>query len=179
MKGFVETLKGHDLLRVAETRDTVGIPVAVEDPTVIAPILCKKDALAAISAILDQGNTDIVAAGTAAIPVSLPSGFTSVGGDFRTAANLIKYNRGVAGKVLTYRSILLNSARLANDANTALNIAIGADTMTQANLNKGPYFQYSTASGETANPLFDNKLHLNPHVADSVVATDLRRSEID
>jgi hypothetical protein len=151
----------------------------VDDPTVLAPILCKKDALAAISTILDAGYTDLQAAGTATIPVALPSGFTSVGGDFRTGPNLIKYNRGLAGKVLVYRAIALNSAPLATQAITALNIAIAGDTVTQADLNKGPYFQYSTASGETSNPLFDNKLHLNPHVADSIIATDLRRSKID
>jgi starch-binding outer membrane protein, SusD/RagB family len=179
VKGFVETLKAQDLFQVAQTRDTIGIPVAVDDPKVVAPILCKKDALAAISTIVDAGYTDLQAAGTATIPVKLPSGFTSVGGDFRTAANLIKYNRGLAGKILTYRAILLNSAPLATQAIAALNIAIGGDTVTQSDLNKGPYFQYSTASGETSNPLFDNKLHLNPHVADSIVATDLRRSKID
>jgi hypothetical protein len=179
VKGFVETLKAHDLFRVAETRDTVGIPVAVDNAAVLAPILCKKDALAAISTIVDAGYTDLQAAGTATIPVKLPSGWTSVGGDFRTAANLIKYNRGLAGKILTYRSILLNSPTLATQAIAALNIAIGADTTSQAELNKGPYWQYSTASGETANPLFDNKLHLNPHVADSINVADLRRSKID
>jgi len=38
---------------------------------------------------------------------------------------------------------------------------------------------YSTASGEVISPLFDNKMHLQPHVADSIVVTDLRRAKID
>ena len=176
--GFAKTLKAHDLFRVAETRDTVGTPIAVDNPDVLAPILCKKDALAAISAQLDNAYTDLQAAAGAAIPFNLPSGWQTIGGDYRQAANLIKYNRGLAGKVLTYRSILLNDAALANQAIAALNIAIGADT-TAAGLQKGPYWQYSTASGETIAPLFDNKLHLAPHVADSMQAGDKRRFKID
>jgi hypothetical protein len=180
VKGFVETLKGHDLYRLLETRDTVGIPVAVEDPNTLAPILCKPNAFTAITTILDQGYADIQAgAATDSIPVRLPSGWTSIGGDFRKQANLIKYNRGITGKVLTYRAIAGNDATLANQAIAALDLAIGGDTVTAADLRKGPYFQYSTASGESISPLFDNKLHLNPHVADSINVADLRRSKID
>jgi len=180
VKGFVETLKGHDLYRVLETRDTVGIPVAVEDPNTLAPILCKPNAFAAIMTIVNQGYTDLQAAAAAdTIPVRLPSGWTTLGGDYRKQPNLIKYNRGVAGKILTYQAIAGNDAAIAGQAIAALNLAIGGDTVTAADLRKGPYFQYSTASGESISPLFDNKLHLNPHVADSVIATDLRRAKID
>ena len=179
VKGFVETLKGHDLYRELELRDTVGIPVAVEDPNTLAPILCKNNAAVAITNILNQAYTDIQAGAGATIPVRLPSGWKSVGGDFSQQANVAKYNRGVTGKVLTYRAIAANDAALAAQAIAALDIAIGGDTVTAADLNKGPAFQYSTASGEAISPLFDNKLHLNPHVADSVNVADLRRAKID
>jgi hypothetical protein len=179
VKGFVETLKGHDLYRVLESRDTVGIPVATEDPNVIAPILCKAPAAAAITAILNTGYTDIQAGAGASIPVSLPTGWTSIGGDYRQQANVLRYNRGVTGKVLTYRAIAANSTALADSAIAALDIAIGNDTATAAGLNNGPYLNYSTASGEVISPLFDNKMHLQPHVADSIVVTDLRRAKID
>lgn len=178
VKGFVTTLKAHDLYRVAETRDTVGIPVATEDPNVLAPILCKKDALAAISTQLQAAYTDLQAAGSAVLPFRLPAGWQTIGGDYRQAARVLRYNRGLAGKVLTYRAIMLNDAALAAQAITALDIAIGADT-TAAGLQMGPYFQYSTASGETISPLFDNKLHLQPHVADSLQAGDRRRFKLD
>ncbi len=178
VRGFVATLKAHDLLRVAETRDTVGMPVAVDDPNVLAPILCKKDALAAISAQLEVAYTELQAAAGAAIPFTLPAGWQTLGGDYRQAANLIKYNRGLAGKVLTYRAIMLNDVALATQAITALDLAIGADT-TAAGLARGPYWQYSTASGETIAALFDNKLHLQPHVVDSIQAGDRRRAKID
>lgn len=176
--GFVRTLKAHDLFRVAETRDTVGIPVATEDINKLAPILCKKDALAAISLKLDSAYTELQAAGTAAIPFDLPAGWMTLGGDYRQPANLIRYNRGVAGKVLVYRAIDANSVTLAQQAITALDIAIGGDT-TAAGLQKGPYWQYSTSSGETVAPLFDNKLHLNPAVRDSIQAGDKRAFKID
>ena len=179
VKGYVETLKGHDLYRLLETRDTVGIPVATEDPNVLAPILCKPNAFAAITTQLNAAYADIQAGAGATIPVRLPSGWTTIGGDYRQQANVAKYNRGITGKVLTYRAIAGNDAALAGQAIAALDLAIGADTMTAADLAKGPYFQYSTASGEAISPLFDNKMHLNPHVADSINVADLRRAKID
>ena len=181
VKGFVETLKGHDLYRMLELRDTVGIPVDVEDATKLAPILCKAGAAARITTIVNQGYADLQAGAGASLAtvVKLPAGWTTLGGDFRQQANLVKYNRGLAGKIYTYRAIAANSTSLADSAIAALDLAIGGDTTSVADLNKGPYFQYSTASGESINPLFDNKLHINPHVADSIVATDLRRAKID
>lgn len=179
VKGFVETLKGHDLFRQLEVRDTVGIPVAVENPNVLAPILCKNNAAVAITNILNQAYTDIQAGAGATMPIKLPAGWSTIGGDYTKQANVAKYNRGVTGKLLTYRAIAGNDAALAAQAIAALDIAIGATPTTAADLNQGPAFQYSTASGDAISPLFDNKLHLNPHVADSIVATDLRRSKID
>ena len=60
----------------------------------------------------------------------------------------------------------------------ALNIALAGVGTTQTDLNGGPYYQYSTASGEVANPNFDSRIHFTPSVHDSLQAGDARASKI-
>lgn len=179
--GFVRTLKANDLYAVLATRDTLGIPVNVSDPTKIAPILCKPKVLAALSAILDTGYAELQNAqqkGTTTFPVALPSGYTSIGGDYSQIANLILFNRGLAGKIEVYRGLGGGGAADFNAAVTDLNAALAGVTPSAATLAAGPYYQFSTASGETPNPLFDTRIHFQPSVADSILPGDKRASKI-
>lgn len=179
ISGFVKTLKANDFYRVLETRDSLGLPVAVDDPNTLAPIVCKPKVLAYLSALLDSAYADLQAAqngGTTTFPATLPSGWTSVGGDYSQIANLIKYNRGLAGKVLVYRGLDHSQPdpTAFSAAISALDIALAGDPGTAASLNAGPYFQFSTASGEFANPLFDSRIHFTPSVFDSLQSGDKR-----
>ncbi|MEP6508043.1 MAG: hypothetical protein ABJC63_07440 [Gemmatimonadales bacterium] len=177
INGFVKTLRANDFYRVLETRDTLGLPVAVADPTAVAPIVCKTKVLAYISALLDSGYTDLQAAqtaGTTVFPATLPAGWTSVGGDYSTIANQIKYNRGLKGKIEVYRGLADKTTSSFTSAITALNIALAG----AGSLDGGPYYQFSTASGETANPLFDSRIHFTSSVFDSLQAGDKRISKI-
>ncbi|HEV7595765.1 MAG TPA: hypothetical protein VGO33_12270 [Gemmatimonadaceae bacterium] len=182
--GFVRTLKANDLYRVLETRDTIGLPVALSDPNAAAPaaILCKPKVLAYISAALDSAYTDLQAAkaaGTTTFPATLPAGWTSVGGDYSTIDNQIKYNRGLKGKIELYRGLAAGgTAQNFTDAKTALDLALAGVPATAAGLAGGPYYQFSTLSGEVANPLFDSRIHFTPSVHDSLQAGDLRGSKI-
>jgi hypothetical protein len=181
--GFVRTLKANDLYRVLETRDTMGLPVALSDPNAApAPILCKPKVLAYLSALLDSGYTDLqaaVAAGTTSFPATLPSGWTSIGGDYTDLANEIKYNRGLKGKIEVYRGLAAGgTAQNFTDAKTALDIALAGVPATAAGLAGGPYYQFSTLSGEITNLLFDSRIHFTPSVHDSLQAGDLRGSKI-
>lgn len=181
ISGFVRTLKANDFYRLLETRDTTGLPVAVEDPNVLAPILCKPKVLDYLSALLDSAYTDLQAAqtgGTTDFPSKLPSGWTSIGGDYGQIDNLIKYNRGLKGKVALYRGLAGGTAQNFADAITALNIALAGDPGTAASLAAGPYYQFSTLSGEVTNPLFDSRVHFTPAVFDSIQAGDARVSKI-
>jgi starch-binding outer membrane protein, SusD/RagB family len=180
ISGFVKTLKAQDIYRVLETRDTLGLPVAVEDANVVAPIVCKPAVLAYLSTLLDAGYTDLqaaVTAGTTTFPATLPTGWTGIGGDYSDIANQIKYNRGLKGKIEVYRGLLGNAASFVA-ARTALDIALAGDPGTAASLAGGPYYQFSTLSGEYANPLFDTRVHFTPSVYDSLQAGDKRISKI-
>lgn len=181
--GFVRTLKANDLYRVLETRDTLGIPVALSDPATgsLAPILCKPNVLAYLSALLDSAYTDLQAAqsaGTTTFPATLPAGWTSIGGDYSQISNLIKYNRGLKGKIEVYRGLAGGGAADLSPAVAALDIALAGDPGTAASLAEGPYYQFSTLSGETQNPLFDARIHLQPSVYDSLQPGDRRGSKI-
>ena len=179
--GFVRTLKANDFYRLLETRDTLGLPVAVQDPNVLAPILCKPKVLDYLAALLDSAYTDLQAAqagGTTTFPAKLPAGWTAIGGDYSQISNMIKYNRGLKGKVSLYRGLAGGPASSYTDAIAALDIALAGDPGTTASLAQGPYYQFSTLSGEVANPLFDSRIHFVPSVFDSLQAGDLRASKI-
>lgn len=184
INGFVKTLKANDLYRVLETRDTIGLPVALSDPnsSTPAPILCKPKVLAYLSALLDSAYTDLQAAktaGTTTFPATLPAGFTSIGGDYSDIDNQIKYNRGLKGKMELYRGLAAGgTAQNFANAKTALDIALAGVTPDADGLAGGPYYQFSTLSGEIANPLFDPFVHFTPSVHDSLQAGDLRGSKI-
>jgi len=184
INGFVKTLKANDLYRVLETRDTIGLPVALSDPIsgTLAPILCKPKVLAYLSSLLDSALTDLQAAqtgGTTTFPATLPSGWTSMGTDYSEIANQILYNRGLKGKIELYRGLAAGgTAQNFTDAKTALDIALAGVTPDAAGLAAGPYFQFSTLSGEIANPLFDLRVHFTPSVHDSLQAGDARGAKI-
>ena len=184
INGFVKTLKANDLYRVLETRDTIGLPVALSDPnsSTPAPIVCKPKVLAYLSTLLDSAYTDLQAAktaGTKTFPAALPAGFTSIGGDYSKIDNQIKYNRGLKGKMELYRGLAAGgTAQNFTDAKTALDIALAGVIADADGLAGGPYYQFSVLSGEVANPLFDPFVHFTPSVRDSLQASDLRRAKI-
>ena len=182
ISGFVRTLKANDFYRVLETRDTLGLPIAVSDPAVVAPIVCKPGVLAYLSSLLDSANNDLQAAksgGTTTFPATLPSGWTSIGGDYSQIANQILYNRGLKGKVEVYRGLAPGgTAQNFTAAVAALDIALANVTPDAPGLAGGPYFQFSTLSGEVTNPVFDSRIHFTPSVFDSLQANDARGSKI-
>jgi SusD family. len=181
VRGFVKTLKANDLYRVLETRDTLGLPVAVADPAIVAPIVCKPGVLTYLSALLDSAYTDLLAAqsgGTTSFPATLPSGWIAIGGDYSLIANQIKYNRGLKGKIEIYRGLAGGSAANFTAAVAALNIALAGDPGTASSLAGGPYYQFSTLSGEITNPLFDSRVHFSSSVFDSIQAGDARVAKI-
>ena len=100
--GLAQTIKALNYWNVIEMRDSVGMPVDLDHDINAAPApwVCKQNVLAYISALLDSGATAL-AAGGAAFPVTLPSGYTAVAG---TPAGMAKFNRGLKAKVELYRA---------------------------------------------------------------------------
>lgn len=182
VSGFVRTLKANDLYRVLETRDTLGIPINVQDSTQLAPIQCKPSALASLSALLDSADTDLQGAlqvGVTTFPTPLPAGFTTIGGDYSDIGMLIRYNRGLKGKIEVYRGLAAGgSAENFTAAKVALDSALAGVGTDEESLAGGPYYQFSSASGDVANPLYDPSIHFQPSVFDSLQAGDARASKI-
>lgn len=184
-RGFFRTMKALDYYRLIELRDTVGIPIQTDDPAEVTDIRCKTAVLSFIAALLDSANADLAAAGGATeLPFTLPTGFSAFGRDYNTVSNLIRFNRGLKGKVDFYRGLDRTSPQPAlfqtaiNELTEALGgAAPGAVPASQFGV--GAYYKYVPGGSENfKNPRSDPKIGLNPLVVDSVQAGDARRSKI-
>jgi hypothetical protein len=179
--GFVQTFKALAYYRVLETRDSLGIAVDVNHPIDDPPaqFVCKPNALAFISTLLDSAKTNL-AAGGAAFPFVLPSSF-SINGDFTTPAAMAKFAAGLKGKVELYRALdhtKPNAASAARAITELTSSYLNTAVTTPAQLAVSPYNGYSTSAGESVNPLSDANIYLNPSVKDSIQPGDLRAAKI-
>lgn len=177
--GLAQTFKALQYYHVLETRDSLGLPIDVDQPISAppAPFICKTDGLAYVSSLLDSAYTNLQAGGSA-FPFSMPAGFT-LAGDYSTPAAFAAWNRGLKGKVEYYRGmdhLHPNAASFAT-AIAALTQAIGP--LDPTTLENSPYYTYSTAPGDVENPYAgDNAVHLNPGVANGIQPGDLRKAKI-
>jgi hypothetical protein len=178
-RGYAQTMKALQYLRLIEMRDTIGVPIALGQGA-LDPVRCKPAVLAYISALLDSAATDLGAAG-AAFPFVLPAGFSS-NGAFNTPAGFLKFNRGLKGKNDVYRAFAAYAKSGTIDA-AALTAALAALDASFAsvggNFRDGVYHIYSTASGDLVNQNFDNSVYrANPKVLAEAEPGDLRLSKI-
>lgn len=175
--GFMRTIKAMEQMRIAELRDSLGIVIQGDDPAVQDAIRCKTAALASISALLDTAYTDLQAGSS--LPFAVPSGWKS-NGDYGSVANLIKFNRGLKGKVENLRGFDRSASAAVRttafqNALTALNLALASLAPTAAGLAVGPYYQYNPNPPESfGSPLSDSKLHLNDLFVQGAQAGDQR-----
>jgi hypothetical protein len=104
LAGALNTLKALTFMMLAETRDTVGVPVynLSGTPQAQAPILCNKDVWKYIAALLDSANTQLnVAPAATPLPVILPAGFANVSataGPSTAAGSFASFNRALAAR---------------------------------------------------------------------------------
>ena len=99
--GIVQTLEALDFMAVAETRDTLGIPIHSAGTATSGPVYCAQDAWAQIAALLDTANGNLNTAGAIPLPVKMPAGFASVSmsaGPSTKAGSFASFNRALAGK---------------------------------------------------------------------------------
>src|ERR1019366_5161213 len=170
--GYWTAIKALAYWQVLEARDTVGLPIAVDQPfgTPPAPFVCKEDALAYVSALLDSAYNSLLAAGATPFPLTLPAGFTQAG-NYSTPTAFAAWNRGWKGKIEYYRGIdhQKPNAGSYTTAIAALTQALG--TLSAATLENSPYYTYSTAPGAGENPFGgDIAVHLNPSAGNGIQA---------
>ncbi|HXJ44382.1 MAG TPA: RagB/SusD family nutrient uptake outer membrane protein [Bryobacteraceae bacterium] len=184
-RGFFRTIKAMDYWRVIEMHDSVGATIQTDDAAAVTDIRCKAAVLTYIASLLDSANADFTAAGaTTVVPFTLPSGFTAFGRDYSVVSNLVKFNRGLKGKVDFYRGLDRTNPTpaLFATAITELTQALGgaaAGAVPKTDFTKGPYYVFVPGGSEnTPNTLSDSKVGLNPLVGDSVQAGDTRASKI-
>jgi starch-binding outer membrane protein, SusD/RagB family len=99
--GVVQTVKAINFFIVAETRDTLGIPLYSMDGNPTDPPYCNKDVWKYIVALLDSANDSLNVAASVSLPLQLPPGFASVGvtaGPGTVAGSFAAFNRALAGK---------------------------------------------------------------------------------
>ena len=141
MAGFIQTMMAYDLIQLAATRDTFGLPIAVDvapgGPA--APIADKATVYQHIFSLLDSGQTNLQAGG-AAFSFALPPGFAG----FNTPATFLQVNRGLRAR----------ADILTKNWATALTDLKASFVSTAQPLTFGPFFDYSANSGDETNILF-------------------------
>jgi len=179
--GVAQTMEAVAYMMVAETRDTLGVPIYPATGSTVGPVLCAKDAWAAIVALLDSANASLTTAGAIPIPVKLPPGFGSVSataGPSTAQGSFAALNRALAAKAglqLAY-AIARSSAGTSPTPTTAG--TLDGPTLTRADSaatnsalfytttplappaaggfadnSSGVYWDYSGQSGDAVNPM--------------------------
>jgi starch-binding outer membrane protein, SusD/RagB family len=99
--GVTQTMKALNFIYLAETRDTLGVPIYSIVSGVSAAPYCNKDVWAYIVALLDSGNANLNIAGATALPITLPSGFGNVdvsAAPSTATGSFASFNRALAAK---------------------------------------------------------------------------------
>lgn len=101
--GIVQTIIALDYMRMQEDHDTLGgtIQPATTTANSRSPALCNKDMWKYIVALLDSANTALNQAGSIALPIVLPAGFSAVGsqaGPSTAQGSFAAFNRALAGR---------------------------------------------------------------------------------
>ena len=184
-EGLIQTFKALEYYRLLELRDTLGVALQPDnDPNTVWPIVCKAKALDYIAALLDSANTTLVAAGSASLPFTPPTGFTKYGRDYSKASNLVLFNRGLKGKVDVYRGLQHQSpvagafTQAIAELNTALGTAVPGG-VPASQFKTGLYVTFVAGGTENSpNPLSDSRIGVNPRAKDALEAGDTRASKI-
>jgi hypothetical protein len=183
--GLIQTFKALEYYRLLELRDTLGVALQPDnDPNTVGPIICKAKALDYIAALLDSANTTLMAAGSASLPFTPPTGFTKYGRDYSKASNLALFNRGLKGKVDVYRGLQHQSpvAGAFTQAISELSTALGTSTpggVPSSQFKTGLYVTFVAGGTENAaNPLSDSRIGVNPKAQAALEAGDTRSSKI-
>jgi hypothetical protein len=152
-RGFSQTMEALQLLYVLNSRHDLGVVIDIpDDPQAVAPFVSRDSAFRYITNTLDAANTSLRAGG-ATFPFTLPSGFAG----FTTPTTFAQFNRALKARVEVYRASLGCGQTCYQAALTALGQSFITTELTAANLQTGPQYQFSTASGDVTNGLWANR----------------------
>lgn len=152
--GFAKTMKAWHTARLAVRTGALGIPLDVDQPITAdpAPFVSFTAAMEAASALMDEANADLLAAGSAAFPFTVAPGYTG----FTTPATFSRFNRALAAKLLVWRATFNSCTGCWAQASTAINASFITTSGLPGALATGVNYFYSTSAGEPANPVSEN-----------------------
>ncbi len=154
-KGFLNTIKAHELLMVLNHQYQNGIRVDVSDPDNLGPFLGYDEAIAFISNLLGEAATQLQNSGVE-FPFSLPDdgeGFTIAS----TPADFLQFNKAIHARVEVYRGNYTEAESLLEDS--FMNLS--------GDLSESVYFTFSQSGLDFPNPLF---FSVNQTVANARIA---------
>jgi starch-binding outer membrane protein, SusD/RagB family len=156
-RGFAMTVKAVELLNVVRNVDSSGaaLDASAGAESALPPIVPAAQVYAYIGALLDSAQTALLAAGPS-FAFNLGAGFTG----FNTPATFLQFNRAIRVRADVD---VQNFGQALSDLSTSF-------VSTSQPLSYGVYFEFSTASGDVANPLFESTpryYYAHPSLADS------------
>ncbi len=175
IRGFVNTIKAHELLMVLNQQFLNGIRVDVADVDNLGSFLSYEDSLTAILDLLTNAADDLSNAGDE-FAFGLPSGFNGIEGasgivdepenSIVSPADFLTFLNALAARVEVYRGNYASSLEFLEDSFMVLEN--GADLST------GAYFTFSLSGADIANPLFfaKNSTGANARIAHPTFITD-------
>jgi len=182
--GFGKTLEALELYYVAATRNNLGAVVQIlPDPEGLAPFVSRDSAYRYISATLDSGYDDLLAAGSTPFPFDLPSPSGTGFSGFGTPAGFAKFNRALQARVQAYRASQAGGDETLYEAVlTALDESFIAPLAPdRSNLRSGPAYIFGNLGTDAGNSVSAINLNLYAHPAirddGSVSTSDLRYQE--
>lgn len=158
-RGFINTLKAHELLMVLNAQYQNGIRIEVLDPDNLGPFVGYSEALSTISNILSEASSDLLSAG-AEFPFSVPSGFSG----FDTPSTFDEFNKALAARIAVYQGNYADALTLLSESF----LDLGGD------LYNGAYFTFSLTGADLSNQLFfaQNSTIANARIAHPTFITD-------
>ncbi|MCA6074455.1 RagB/SusD family nutrient uptake outer membrane protein [Fulvivirga sedimenti] len=153
-RGFAKTIKAYQLLWPLLQQYQNGIRVDVEDPLNPGPTLSYDAALAAIRQILDDGASDLQAAG-GEFAFNLSSGFSG----FDTPAGMLQVNRAIAARAALYAEDYTAALTALQGSFMDMDVTAG----TSDKMFDGPAHVYGEA------PDVNNPLYYPPNAATSTI----------
>lgn len=139
IKGFVNTIKAHELLTVLNIQFQNGIRVEVADPDNLGPFIGYTEALDFLTSLLSSAAGDLANGGTS-FPFVLNSGFF----DFNTPTTFLEFNKAIAARVELYKGNYPGVLSQLTDSFFDLN----------GDLDTGAYLTFSLSGVDVPNPLF-------------------------
>ena len=182
--GFGKTLEALELYYVIATRNNLGAVVeTLPDPAGLSPFVSRDSAYHYITAKLDDGYADLLAAGSTPFPFELPAPSGSGFSGFDEPATFATFNRALQARVQAYRASAAGADEaLYQSVLDALDESFIAPLAADAsNLRLGPSYLFGNLGTDAGNGVsaINTNLYAHPSIRDdgTVDQNDVRYQE--